>query len=68
MNDIGQSEIGIRLLSFKEVEQLTGMSRSTIHRLVKRGQFPRPRLITDRKVGFLEADLQKWVNGREYAF
>ena len=57
----------IRFLSFKEVEELTGMSRSTIYRQVKRGDFPRPRMITDRKVGFLEPELELWMQGREFA-
>ena len=57
----------IRFLSFKEVQQLTGLSRSTIYRQVKRGDFPRPRMITDRKVGFLERELEHWMQGREFA-
>lgn len=67
MEENGNTQTTLRLLSFKDVENLTGMSRSTINRLVKRGDFPRPRLITERKVGFLEADLEKWIHNREFA-
>ena len=67
MKNKTQTKGTIRFLSFKEVEELTGMSRSTIYRQVKRGDFPQPRMITDRKVGFIELELEHWMQGRELA-
>lgn len=51
-------------LSFKEVEKRTGMSRSTIYRQVKQGKFPKPRPVSDRKVGFLQVEFETWMQSR----
>ena len=53
-----------RFLSFKQVQGLTGMSRSTIYRQIKEGRFPKARAISTRKVGFLMADLEHWFKER----
>lgn len=54
-------------ISFKEIQQITGMSRSTIYRQVKRGNFPKPRAISERKVGFLQVEFESWVEDRKIA-
>lgn len=54
-----------RFISFKDVERITGMSRSTIYREVKKGKFPRPRLISARKVGFLQGEFESWIQQRQ---
>lgn len=67
MNENYSQEHNRRLLSFKEVQQRTGLSRSTIYRQVKRGEFPRPRSISLRKVGFFENELSDWMATRNHA-
>ncbi len=57
----------MRLLTFKEVEHITGMSRSTIYRQMKLGEFPRPKMVSQRKVGFLSRDLESWIDERKIA-
>jgi prophage regulatory protein len=54
-------------ISFKEVQEITGMSRSTIYRQVKRGNFPKPRSISERKVGFLQKEFETWFEDRKIA-
>ena len=58
---------GLSLLSFKEVQQLTGLSRTTIYREMKLGRFPRPKVLASRKVGFLQVELENWIHDRESA-
>ena len=53
--------------SIKEVQRITGLSRSTIYRQIKRGDFPRPRVLSQRKVAFLKAELESWIQEREPA-
>lgn len=60
-------ETKLRFLSFREVEELTGLSRSTIYREIRRGRFPKARLIAARKVAFLQAELEHWFQNRQAA-
>lgn len=56
-----------RFLSFKDVERITGLSRSTIYREMKRGKFPKARVIASRKVAFLQVELETWIQDRQVA-
>ena len=56
-----------RFLSFRDVETITGLSRSTIYREMKKGNFPRARLIAARKVAFLQVELENWIQARQVA-
>ena len=67
MEKISLTQESYRFFSFKEVQELTGLSRSTIYRQVKRGDFPRPKMISERKVGFLQTDLESWIQERQFA-
>jgi len=57
----------VRLLTFKDVQRITGMSRSTIYRQIKTGVFPKPKLISERKVAFYRQDLESWLDERKCA-
>jgi prophage regulatory protein len=46
-----------------EVEELTGLSISTLSRLEKVGQFPRRRRIGKCAVGWLESEIVDWMDG-----
>lgn len=58
-------ETKLRFLSFREVEAMTGLSRSTIYREMHKGRFPKARLIAARKVAFLQTDLEHWLENRQ---
>lgn len=53
-----------RILRWPDVHQLIGLSRSQVHKLVARGQFPQPIKLGMRASGWLEADLLAWVEVR----
>jgi prophage regulatory protein len=42
----------------------TGLSRTTIHRLVKSGDFPAPKRIGVRAVAWKASDLARWRDDR----
>lgn len=42
------------------VRKLFGLSRTTLHRMVRSGNFPTPRRLGARAVGWRESDLRKW--------
>ena len=51
----------IRLLRFSAVRERTGLSRSTIWRLERRGAFPRHRRISSNAVAWLEREVTEWI-------
>jgi prophage regulatory protein len=44
----------------KQVEQRTGLARSTIYQRIKDGTFPAPIRIGSRAVAWLESDIEDW--------
>lgn len=56
-----------RMLRREEVEQRTGMSRSTIYRLMREGDFPLPHRIGQRAVRWRESELETWLASRPLA-
>lgn len=51
----------IRFLRFPAVLARTGLSRSTIWRLERRGEFPRHRRISRNAVAWVEAEVVDWM-------
>jgi prophage regulatory protein len=56
-----------RLLRFPAVRERTGLSRSTIWRLERRGEFPRHHRISPNVVAWVEQDVAEWIEGRTKA-
>lgn len=56
-----------RMLRREEVEQRTGMSRSTIYRLMREGDFPLPQRVGQRAVRWRESELEAWLAARPLA-
>ena len=54
----------ISLLRMPKVTQLTGLSRSTIYRMVDRGEFPRPVPLTSRTVAWSSSEIDRWIPER----
>ena len=49
----------------KEVAaQFVSLSVSTLEKLVREGQFPRPRLLAGRRTGYLVRELEEWLESR----
>lgn len=54
-----------RILRRKEVERLTGRSRTAIYLEIRTGAFPSPVRLGPRAVGWYERDIQEWIESRE---
>jgi prophage regulatory protein len=50
-----------KLLRPKDVQRMIGLSRTTIWRLEQRGLFPLRRQLGARIVGWLEGDINAWL-------
>lgn len=47
-----------------DVERMTGLARSTIYDFMSKGKFPKPIKLSERNVGWLEADVNDWIDSR----
>ena len=47
------------------VEELTGLSRSTIYDLMAKGEFPRPVKLTQKAVAWPESAIVDWLSQRQ---
>ncbi len=53
-----------RFLRLPEVMARTGLSRSTIYLRLEQGLFPRPVSLGGRAVGWIESEIDEWMNNR----
>lgn len=51
----------------RAVEEITGLSRSTIYDLMSKGQFPRPVKLTGKAVAWPESAIADWLESRQSA-
>ncbi len=56
-----------RLLRRRNVEEVTGLSRSSIYRLMQEGEFPRPVKVGLAAVRWRESDITAWLESRPVA-
>lgn len=54
-----------RYLRRTNVEDRTGLKRSTIYSLMKKGKFPRPVKLTGKAVAWRESDIKAWMDSRQ---
>lgn len=52
------------ILRRRQVEQRTGLARSTLYQYIKDGDFPAPVQLGPRAVGWLESDISAWIAAR----
>ena len=53
-----------RLIRRKEVQDKTGLGASSIYSLMAKGQFPKALNLSERRVAWLESDIDLWVSER----
>lgn len=56
-----------RLLARREVESRTGLSRSSLYRLMRQGMFPEPIRVGARAVRWPESEVSAWLASRPRA-
>ena len=52
------------ILRLPVVKARTGLSRSTIYLRVSEGEFPKPVSLGGRAVGWIESEIQQWLERR----
>ncbi len=53
-----------QIVRLRTIKEWTGLSRSTIYLMMKTGSFPKSISLGARSVGWLESDIQSWVDSR----
>lgn len=53
-----------RIMRRREVQRRTGLSRSSLYRLIASGSFPASIQLSANAVGWLEAEVSAWIAGR----
>ncbi len=56
-----------RLLRRRQVEDITGLSRSSIYRLMRNGEFPLPIKVGPAAVRWKASDISAWLEARPLA-
>jgi len=53
-----------KILRLPAVKARTGLSRSTIYLRISEGSFPKPVSLGSRAVGWIEEEVNEWLNQR----
>ncbi|MDS4031215.1 MAG: AlpA family transcriptional regulator [Candidatus Contendobacter sp.] len=56
-----------KVLRLPAVKATTGLSRSSIYLMVRRGDFPAPISIGSRAIGWIESEVAAWLTARPSA-
>jgi len=56
--------VNYRIIRLPEVTNLTGISRSNIYDHIKKGKFPKQINLGARSVGWVESEVQEWIQQR----
>lgn len=59
-----QQQQNRRLIRRKEVQAKTGLAASSIYALMKAGKFPKCLKLSERRVAWIESDVDDWISSR----
>jgi prophage regulatory protein len=54
----------MKVIRLTHVMESTGLGRSTIYKYISEGKFPVPLQLSERCVGWLESEVQQWIQAR----
>jgi prophage regulatory protein len=54
----------MKVIRLAQVMASTGLGRSTIYKYIAKDEFPAPFKISERSVGWLESEVQQWIQSR----
>ena len=60
-----QTQTSKRILRIRDVVAETGLSRTTIWRLARNGEFPAALQLSERAIGWKADEVRAWVESRE---
>lgn len=54
----------MKILRRQEVSERVGLKTTALYEMINRGEFPRPMKLSERAVGWLESDIDEWIQSR----
>lgn len=63
-SDVLQNPGAVKLLRCEAVQERTGLSRTTLWRMERRGEFPKRVHLTSSLVAWLEEEVVAWIRSR----
>ena len=51
-------------LDFESVAKFVALSESTVQKMIREAEFPKPRLLSGRRVAWLVRELEDWAESR----
>lgn len=57
--------MGAEIIRLAAVCHRIKLSKTTVYQKIKNGEFPAPVKLGQRAIGFLVADVEKWITSRE---
>lgn len=57
----------MQLIKLNQVMAKTTLSKSSIYRLIKTSDFPKPKKLSQRSVAWLASDVDEWIEERSSA-
>ena len=57
-------ELLLRRLKLKDVIVKTGLGKTSLYALLKKSQFPKPLSLGLRAVGWLESEIEAWIQDK----
>ena len=58
------SNIQKNILRMRQVQEVTGLSKSTIYLFIRQGKFKKPIRLGQNSVGWLQSDIEEFINAR----
>ena len=55
----------MKVLRLAEVQDKTGLARSTIYKYIDAGTFPRPISLGGRSVGWIDSEIHEWLKEKQ---
>lgn len=59
-----QNQTSPTIIRRKQVEARVGLARSSLYDKIQKGEFPKPINLGGRSVGWLESDVDAWIQSR----
>lgn len=56
--------MNIQIRKIGEVEQIVKLDKTSIYRMAKQGAFPLPIKLGERSSGWIESEIQQWLEDR----
>jgi len=54
----------LQIRKIEEVEKIVKLGKASIYRMAKQGEFPKPIKIGKRSSGWIESEIQQWLEDR----